>query len=425
MRNGDWRQRLFDVPSTVADGTLAAGIVVVTSWLGRDYQLPGFREFDGAALALTCLANVPLALRRRAPMPVLLTSCAAVVWFLTLGYVPSLNLFGPLLAMYTVAATHSTLTTLLGAAATAAVVFYSGVVIEVYTPWAALAQALVAVLVAWLFGTGVRRLADRNRRLLVLTEELRREREGRARSAVVAERVRIARELHDVVAHHMSVISVHAGLARYVLSADPETTGKALDTIAGTSREALEEMRRMLDLLRIPDADQQSGPRADDPAPGLNRLEELAERVRATGVRVAVVVAGARCPLPPGADLCAYRFVQESLTNVLKHARNADVTVRLDYCRPGHLTIRVSDNGPGPASGPVTGHGVVGMRERARLYGGSVHIGTGPEGGFAVTLALPTGVVSAAGNERLDPPSPEQSADGERSQADVHRSRPG
>ena len=213
----------------------------------------------------------------------------------------------------------------------------------------------------------------------------------------MAERVRIARGLHDVVAHHMSVISVQAGLARYVLSSDPATTGRALDTIVDTSHEALEEMRRMLALLRVPDADQHSEGRTHDPAPGLARLDELVERVRSAGVPVRVVVAGPPSPLSSGADLCAYRIVQESLTNVLKHARGAEVVVRLDYREPEELTIQVSDNGPGVSPGPVTGHGLVGMGERAGLYGGSVQAGPGPEGGFVVTLTLPIGT-AAAGN---------------------------
>ncbi|WP_405106599.1 sensor histidine kinase [Micromonospora sp. NBC_01405] len=402
------RRRSSEVPATVVDAAVAIGIVVVTSWMGRDYQLPGFREFDDTAVAMTCLANFPLAARRRAPMTVLLTCCAAGAWFLSLGYVPSLNLFGPLLAMYTVAATHRTRTAMPGAAATAAVIFYSGVVIDVYTPWTALAQAMVATLIAWLFGAGSRRLADRNRRLLALAEELRQEREARARSAVVAERIRIARELHDVVAHHMSVISVQAGLARYVLSTDPATVGTALDTIAGSSHEALEEMRRMLALLRVPDTDPRGGTGAHDPAPGLGRLDELVERVRAAGIQVSVAVAGSPRPLPPGADLCAYRVVQESLTNVLKHAPGARADVTLDYGRPGQLTIRITDDGPGAAAGQVGGHGLVGMDERARLYGGSVHAGTAPQGGFAVTLTLPVGAIPVDGHETVhgDPRSP-------------------
>lgn len=389
------RQRLSDVPSVLVDGAIATGIVVVTSWLGRDYHTPGFREFDTVALALTCLANLPLALRRRAPMLVLLTSCAAVTWFFSLGYVPSFNVYGPLLALYTVAAMRSTRTTLVGVAVTAGVLFASGLVMGSYTVWSSIAQALVSTAVAWLFGTGARRLADRNQRLLDLTEQLRREREDRAHRAVVAERVRIARELHDVVAHHVSVVSVQANLARYVLSSDLATTGRALDTIVDTSHEALEEMRRMLALLRISETDRHGEGRSHDPAPGLARLDELVERVRRAGVPVRVVVVGTATPLPSGADLCAYRIVQESLTNVLKHARGAQAVVRLDYGEPGQLTMQVSDDGPGAAPGPVTGHGLVGMGERAALYGGILHAGPGPAGGFVVTLTLPVPAIPA------------------------------
>ncbi|GAB3151461.1 sensor histidine kinase [Micromonospora sonneratiae] len=398
---GRLRHRLSDVPPIAVDASLAIAMIVATIWLGGDYRAPGFRTFDGQAWVLTCLVNLPLSLRRRAPVPVLLASCAAVVWYFGEGYVPAFNLFGPLLALYTVAAMRPARTATSAAALTVAVVFYSGLTAEVYTVGTAMAQALVATAVAWLFGTGARRLADRNDRLLELAEQLRQEREERARSAVVAEQVRIARELHDVVAHHMSVISVQAGLARYVLATDPATSGNALDTIVDTSHEALEEMRRLLTVLRVADADRQTDGRGYDPAPGLGRLDELVDRVRSAGVPVEVVVTGTACPLPPGADLCAYRVVQESLTNVLKHARNASVVVELDYRTAGLLTIRIVDDGPGAAPGPVTGHGLIGMHERARLYGGSVHTGPGSEGGFSVTLALPTGASAGDDSEAM------------------------
>jgi signal transduction histidine kinase len=224
-----------------------------------------------------------------------------------------------------------------------------------------------------------------------LTEQLHQGREERARAAVMEERVRIARELHDVVAHHMSVISVHAGLGRYVLASDPGAAGAALDTIAGTSREAMNEMRRLLAVLRVATAKLTADGGSDEPAPGLARLDDLVERVRAARVSVDVTVTGTAVALPSGADLCVYRVVQEALTNVLKHAASARTTVSLDY-RPDALVVRVSDDGPGLSLAPADrapGHGLVGMRERAGLYGGTLSTGPGPDGGFAVTLALP------------------------------------
>ncbi|GAB3944544.1 hypothetical protein GCM10027614_34910 [Micromonospora vulcania] len=223
-----------------------------------------------------------------------------------------------------------------------------------------------------------------------VAQQLEYEQEQRARRAVVEERVRIARELHDVVAHHMSVISVQAGLARYVLATDPQTARTALGTVLETSGEALDELRRLLSLLRlnVDGAGEESGSYA--PAPGLDQLDELVQRVRAAGVRVEVTTTGTPRSLPPGADLCAYRVIQESLTNVLKHAPLAAATVALHYARD-LLTARIRDDGtPGaPRSGTAEGHGLVGMRERAHLYGGTLTAGPQSTGGFEVVLTLP------------------------------------
>jgi signal transduction histidine kinase len=196
--------------------------------------------------------------------------------------------------------------------------------------------------------------------------------------------MRIARELHDVVAHHLSVVSVQAGLAGYVFAADPDTARSAVDTIAGTSREAQEELRRLLLVLR---SDTENGP-VDEPSRiGLDRLDELVERVRAAGVPVDLEVSGEPWPLPSGPDQCAYRVIQESLTNVLKHAGPARATVSVEF-GPAELTVHVTDNGHG-AKGEAKGHGLVGMRERARLYDGTLTAGPRQEGGFEVTLTLP------------------------------------
>jgi signal transduction histidine kinase len=189
----------------------------------------------------------------------------------------------------------------------------------------------------------------------------------------------------------MSVISVQAGVARYLLPAGAAGVGDTLDTIAATSREALEEMRRMLAVLRVVTAREQSGDGSAEPASGLARLDDLVERVRAAGVPVEVTVTGHVAALPPGADLCAYRVIQESLTNVLKHAELAPTTVALHY-GPGALVVRVSDDGPGPIparAARAPGHGLTGMRERAQLYGGTLSAGPAPGGGFAVTLTMP------------------------------------
>jgi len=378
-------------------------------WMAGQYHIEGFKDFHAEAYALTVLTNFPLALRRKAPVLVLLASCAALSWYLAEGYVPSLNLFGPLLALYTVAALRPPRVAAACAVPTVATLIHSGLAVELYSVGTAIAQGLVATAVAWMFGTGARRLADRNQRLIEVTEQLRLEREERARSAVTEERLRIARELHDVVAHHMSVVSVQAGLAQYVLTTDPATARTAVETIAGTSHEALEEMRRMLAVLRVGETDEHPDGQPHAPAPGLDRLGELVERISAAGVRVQVTSSGHARPLPPGADLCAFRVVQESLTNVLKHAPAARVQIAFAY-GAANLTIRVSDDGPGTElSGDGTGHGLVGMRERAQLYGGTLRAGRGTDG-FVVTLTLPL-TIGTGGKDTAARPEPPPGSD--------------
>lgn len=408
-RWGRLSRRLSHLPPIAVDGSLAAAMAGSTIWLGFEYPDLGLRDFDRQAVLLSCLANLPLALRRSRPMPVLLVSCLAAVWFFSENYMPGFNLFGPLLALYTLIASQPLRTAAIGTVLTVATIFDSGLAMGIYSVPTSAAQALVATAIACVFGAGARRLADRNERLLELTEQLRQGREEQARTAVMEERVRIARELHDVVAHHMSVISVHAGLARYVLPSDPATVGDALETIAVTSREAMKEMRRLLAVLRVATAQEETEDGSDEPAPGLARLDDLADRVRAAGVPVEVTVTGPVAVLPPGADLCAYRVVQESLTNVLKHAGSARTTIALDY-QPGALVIEVSDDGPGvtpPPAGRAPGHGLLGMRERAGLYGGTLRTGPGPDGGFGVTLVLP---VPATAEEGGAPATPAPSA---------------
>ena len=381
-----WRRRV-SLPPLVTDTAIAAGGATITVWISSAYEVEGARPWDAFAFGLTILVTAPLAVRRLWPVPVLAASCMFLVWFFTAGYVPSFIVFGPLLAAYTVAQSRPIAISVAGAALTAATLSYGGTRYG-FAIGPAVAESVLLTAVVAMFGANARRLADRNRRLADLTEQLSREREERARLAVTQERIRIARELHDVVAHHMSVVSVQAGMARYVLQSDPQTTGVALDTIADTSRDALEELRRILSLLRTEDSDV-DGDLEDTrhPAPGLTRLDDLVARVRRAGVPVELVASGRIRSLPPGIDLCAYRVIQESLTNVIKHARPASATVVVNY-GDATLAVTVSDDGRGPALG-TGGHGVVGMRERARLYGGSLTAEPRPECGFEVKLTLP------------------------------------
>jgi signal transduction histidine kinase len=208
-----------------------------------------------------------------------------------------------------------------------------------------------------------------------------------AERAAAQERMRIARELHDVVAHAMSVITVQAGVARYILPGRPEQAAETLETIEATGRLALQDMRRLLGVLREED---ESSPRA--PAPTLAELGELTDRMQASGTRVELTVRGHARPLPEGLELSAYRIVQEALTNVAKHAATDHARVVLDY-GPDELGIEVLDDGVGAAAATgvaqTAGHGLVGMRERAALHGGVLESGPLPVRGYRVAARLP------------------------------------
>ena len=206
--------------------------------------------------------------------------------------------------------------------------------------------------------------------------------------AVAEERARIARELHDVVAHNVSLIVVQAVAAEDVFDARPDVARDALRNIEASGRAALAELRRLLETVRPDSADD-----ANAPQPGLSRLDALAEAVEAAGLTVEVHREGAPVDLPAGVDLSAYRIVQEALTNTLRHAgaTRADVTVRY---RADGLGVEVVDDGSGASVGPVDdrgGHGIVGMRERAALLGGTIEVGAAPGGGFRVHAELPLG----------------------------------
>ncbi|KOY56183.1 sensor histidine kinase [Streptomyces sp. XY332] len=381
-------------PSSM-DALTALAQTGVAVLLGREAVAQGWPPLDLAAYLLVGLVTVPVAVRTKAPVAVCLFTQLMWVVYITAGYWPVVTCFGPMLAVYTVAALCPVRTSAACAALMAAVWVYAGLLGNGPGGSMAtvLAQAVVFPAVLWRFGLVARRSAE-------LARQLRRERDERARRDVAEERARIARELHDIVAHHMSVISVQAGLAGYAFDSAPHTARAALSTIEDTSAEALDELRRMLSLLRDTDREQPDGgagpqaPDRDAPMPGLSRLAEMAERVRAAGVPVNLQVTGDARALAPGVELCAYRVTQEALTNVLKHAPGSRVTVTLDY-RPTHLSVTVTDDGAG--GGPVpaklvrgSGNGLIGMRERAKLYGGTISTGPRSEGGYAVCLTLPT-----------------------------------
>jgi signal transduction histidine kinase len=220
-------------------------------------------------------------------------------------------------------------------------------------------------------------------------------REAAAREAVLDERRRIARELHDMVAHHVAVMSVLATGARRALRRDPDAADEALRAIEETGRASLREMRRMLDVLR---ADDERGPEEPPPEPGVAGLEHLVEQVREAGQTVDFTVAGPARTLEPGVDLTVFRVVQEALTNVLKHAGAAHAEVGVEFSVDG-VRVTVDDDGHGPTPDhPTAGHGLVGMRERVALYGGTLQTGARGGGGFRVVAQIPFDAVRLPSN---------------------------
>jgi signal transduction histidine kinase len=233
----------------------------------------------------------------------------------------------------------------------------------------------------WVAGRAVRRrrLSDRRAE----------QEKARAQAAILEERARIARELHDVVAHAISVIVLQARGGRRVLDAEPADARDAFATIERTGRQALEEMRRLLGMLRASDEEL-----ALAPQPTLKELDRLVEQVRAAGLPVEVAIEGEPRELPPGVDLSAYRIVQEALTNALKHAGPARARVLLRY-QANDLEVEIADDGPGTGDGSGSGHGLIGMRERVSVYGGELQAGRRPEGGYALRARLPLGSARA------------------------------
>jgi signal transduction histidine kinase len=345
-----------------------------------------------AALALVAVACLALAWRRRYPVTVLAVSVAAVAVYSLLGYVNGAVLIAPVLALYAVATQVSVRRAVPAAAATLAVLM---AVTAANNPFGQISGGgfdLIPGMVAAALLAGI---AVANRRAYAASLLERAEQD--ARRQVDEERLRIARELHDVVAHTMATINVQAGVAAHVLPTQPEAVAEALQAIKTASREGLRELRAILNVLR----------QADDadpvqPAPGLAQLDALVEGARRSGLPVTLAVAGEPFPLPAAVDLAAYRIVQESLTNVIRHAGPADAAVSLRY-RPDELGIDVTDTGHGTATGSgsgTAGHGQAGMRERAAAVGGTVHAGPRPGGGYQVTARLP---VHGALAERITP----------------------
>jgi signal transduction histidine kinase len=391
-----WRRRPRRLDPRVADALVALGLFVLLVLSFGVAVRAGQRPVDAWAWVLGILMTAPYAVHRRAPWLALTVTLLALVAFSLLHYAPypGVSAFALLFGLALHGRRRDSLLAL-GATVGAFCLAIAAQPAGVVSP-SDVISTLLATAVAWLAGDNLRQRRLRWAAIEERARLLEREREDRDRAAVTAERLRIARELHDVVAHSMSVIAVQAGVGSHVIATDPTAARDALAVIESTSRGALTEMRRMLGVLR------QDGETAMHPMPGLADIPRLVAETRRTGVGVTVSSTGDGASLPAGLDLAAYRVVQEALTNVLKHGGPvAHVHIA---CSEETVDLEVLDEGPArrPRRGdvpesdvgvaPGAGQGLVGMRERVELYGGSFEAGPRPGGGFRVHATLPYAV---------------------------------
>ncbi|MEV0978823.1 sensor histidine kinase [Streptomyces sp. NPDC049915] len=365
-------------PSTL----IVTAVVLAGSHFAAHQQHGARAPLDTFARVLLVVAAGLLLWRKRYPVAVVFGTSAATMVYLGAGYP-----YGPVFLTVAVACFNAILAGRRWAAWSAVGMLWAGHVViahwlyrwlppsgDTAAPWG---QELVVA--TWVVAIAAVAELARARR-----EQWARERAERAQAAkrrADEERLRIARELHDVLAHSISVINVQAGVGLALLDSDPEQARQALTTIKAQSKEALGEVRQVLDTLRAPGA----APRS--PAPGLDRLPELVEQAASAGL--AVDVEGTAPPLAPGADLAAFRIVQEALTNVVRHSQSRHARVRLDQSGRA-LRLRIDDDGPASgADAGGSGNGLAGMRERAAALGGTIEAGPRPDGGWRVLAELP------------------------------------
>jgi signal transduction histidine kinase len=342
---------------------------------------------------LLLLVTLPLAMRRRRPAATLLTTAGALVLGALLVShsqgVPVGVFLALLLAFYSVGAhCDDRRSYFVGVVAVAAIAAADLARPGSFSASGSRPAAWLVFAIAWLVGRDLRRRRQRVADLEGRAVRLEREREEKAELAVAEERARIARELHDVIAHGVSVIVVQAQAGPHLLN-DPERVRGVFYSIESSGRDALAELRRLLGILRAGDQQLAIGPQ-----PGLGSLQSLVEQVRASGLPVEMQIEGEPVHLPAGIDLSAYRIVQEALTNIVKHAGDARAEVVIRY-RRHELELDVLDDGRGGA-GSVngSGHGLIGMHERVALYGGTLEAGTRDGGGYAIRARLPLGAAT-------------------------------
>lgn len=376
---------------TVADALL--GVLVMALVVPAQWQTPpdsvgiDFRDPNAGGLLLALLASAPVIWRRRAPLVTLTLTGTGAALYEMFGYASVIVPLGLLVALYTVGAHSerrpSRIAALISGLALGLVLLTARWDVTI----GSVASNFIVFGTAWVVGDNlqtrrafVASLEDRARR----AEE---DRQAEAQRAVAEERARIARELHDVVAHSMSVMVVQAGAARRVLGTDPAQATEALQAVEDTGRDALVEMRRLLGVLR------EDGSKASlAPQPSLHDLPSLIAHVAESGLAVTLATEGAPRDLPAAVGLSAYRIVQEALTNALKHAGpTAAAVINVRY-RADEVEVEVADDGRGAAAiapNGSAGHGLLGMRERAGLFGGELTAGPRPGGGFVVRARLP------------------------------------
>ncbi|MFJ3610533.1 sensor histidine kinase [Streptomyces hydrogenans] len=345
----------------------------------------------GLALMVTlaALASGALALRRRHPLAVLCVVTAATL--ATPHSVLRLTFYAFVIAVYS-AAVYSPyrVATLVALPVAVALVGTSGNATTPIVPNEYIALLILAPMAVAAVGLRTWKLrTDEGRARLTALE---REQAEALRRAVEHERARIARELHDVVTHNVSVMIIQAGAARTVMRTSPEQAGEALLAVEAGGRAAMTELRHVMGLLTMAD-DDPDGAEPDahpelTPQPGLDQLEALVGRVRDAGLPVALTVTGPPRPLPPGLELAAYRVVQEALTNTVKHAAGATAAVTVEY-RPERLRVEVTDTGGRPAAGTGSGRGLIGLRERLAVHDGTLHAGRRLTGGYRVEALIP------------------------------------
>jgi signal transduction histidine kinase len=333
------------------------------------------------------LTSVPIAWRRYRPLAVLAVTVTAetlLLLFSTQAPAPA----GVIVALYTVASRCERPVSI-RAAEWAALPIIVGVIVT-STKLGNVIPTLAVFAIAWVVGDNIRTRRAYLAELLARAERLEREREEQAARAVSDERARIARELHDVIAHNVSVMVVQASAGEEVFDKDPSKARESLSAVAETGRAALSELRRLLGVIRA-DEDRETAA-SYAPQPGIDHLDELVRQVRETGLEVELSVIGQPRELPEAVGLCAYRIVQEALTNTLKHAHASAAEVNVRYVADA-LELQVLDNGrstpPVNGNGSASGHGLIGMRERVALFGGELTAHPRAGQGYEVRARIP------------------------------------